>query len=535
MRKQEKRLGSRKLSAAILAMLLLAVLMPSQVKSFTTNGTQKTFDFAVTSGKNAEISSASFRSYEITGDITGITNSPNFRTELGFMRTLHYLDGEQCETGLQCVGGFCCSSACRSSACPTQEAAAVSAPAGGGGAGIPWAVRWRYVTSSDHPTIWVIANADGTIASVWEAEDPVHQGDYPENPSPLESQELKPGQRVLSVEPPTINELKVLMGGLSAEDRKNILEKLGEYLNKRGWHTSFKGLNDIAAVAPRYEPSARQWAYRFFAEHFHIAPGSAIQIFFRISAKDKLKSVADSSAKLEEYRTNLASAKVQQNTRISGADIAEWYLGDGNVEAGDMVTLDRASGFMRKVVSGEDIFGVIATSPQQVLGKKLDDNDIRISLIGRVPVKVNLEGGPIKIGDKITSSPIAGVGTKATNDGYTIGTALEPLASCDNVCKILVFVNLDYSTFNGAGGSSQAKKLCLEEVCVTKEQLKMLLERNGLGDTSDNFGGIREDINYHGKDVSAEDSKYVINDMIAFVETLKIKFFKDSSEKWQNQ
>src|SRR3989338_965492 len=108
MRKQEKRLGSRKLSAAILAMLLLAVLMPSQVKSFTTNGTQKTFDFAVTSGKNAEISSASFRSYEITGDITGITNSPNFRTELGFMRTLHYLDGEQCETGLQCVGGFCC-------------------------------------------------------------------------------------------------------------------------------------------------------------------------------------------------------------------------------------------------------------------------------------------------------------------------------------------------------------------------------------------------------------------------------------------
>ena len=26
-------------------MLLLAVLMPSQVKSFTTNGTQKTFDF----------------------------------------------------------------------------------------------------------------------------------------------------------------------------------------------------------------------------------------------------------------------------------------------------------------------------------------------------------------------------------------------------------------------------------------------------------------------------------------------------------
>src|SRR3989344_4039395 len=135
MRKQEKRLGSRKLSAAILAMLLLAVLMPSQVKSFTTNGTQKTFDFAVTSGKNAEISSASFRSYEITGDITGITNSPNCRTELGFMRTLHYLDGEQCETGLQCVGGFCCSNACQSSSCPTQQAAAASAAAGGGGGG----------------------------------------------------------------------------------------------------------------------------------------------------------------------------------------------------------------------------------------------------------------------------------------------------------------------------------------------------------------------------------------------------------------
>jgi hypothetical protein len=76
----------------------------------------------------------------------------------------------------------------------------------------------------------------------------------------------------------------------------------------------------------------------------------------------------------------------------------------------------------------------------------------QVALAGRVLVKVNLEGGEIKIGDRITLSSTPGVGAKATTSGMTIGIALEPYyggsTSIDSVYdkdaigKILVFVNL---------------------------------------------------------------------------------------------
>ena len=61
--------------------------------------------------------------------------------------------------------------------------------------------------------------------------------------------------------------------------------------------------------------------------------------------------------------------------------------------------------------------------------------------------------------------------------------------------------------------------------------LKEVMKESSLGDKFDSFRRIRNDINYYGKDISAEDSKHIINDMIAFVEKLKIKFFKYSFEK----
>ena len=61
--------------------------------------------------------------------------------------------------------------------------------------------------------------------------------------------------------------------------------------------------------------------------------------------------------------------------------------------------------------------------------------------------------------------------------------------------------------------------------------LKEIMKESNLGDTFDNFRKIRNDINYYGKDVSAEDSKLIINEMIAFIETIKTKFFKNSLAK----
>ncbi len=87
------------------------------------------------------------------------------------------------------------------------------------------------------------------------------------------------------------------------------------------------------------------------------------------------------------------------------------------------------------------------------------DHPMPVALNGRVPVKVSTEGGPIKPGDRITTSSLPGIGMKATTSGPAIGVALAPFdgpvgADCSpstssgtmySCGKIFVFVNLGYS------------------------------------------------------------------------------------------
>ena len=64
-----------------------------------------------------------------------------------------------------------------------------------------------------------------------------------------------------------------------------------------------------------------------------------------------------------------------------------------------------------------------------------------VALVGRVPVKVNLEGGNIAIGDDITVSSVSGVGKKATMAGeVVVGTALGVFDEHSTSDTVLVFV-----------------------------------------------------------------------------------------------
>lgn len=83
--------------------------------------------------------------------------------------------------------------------------------------------------------------------------------------------------------------------------------------------------------------------------------------------------------------------------------------------------------------------GVITTAPHSVLGDEASTT-VRAALVGRVPVIVSGENGPIKKGDRITSSSIAGIGMKASRAGSVVGRALEDfdpekLGSCDATLK----------------------------------------------------------------------------------------------------
>jgi hypothetical protein len=158
----------------------------------------------------------------------------------------------------------------------------------------------------------------------------------------------------------------------------------------------------------------------------------------------------------------------------SSSDLAENYQAfENNLEAGDIVAITNTNltnnnigpsetyGLM-KAKSGTSIIGVISTKPGITLGLDNDNvnttNQKPVALSGRVPVKVNLEGGPILPGDQITISSLSGIGTKATSSGEMIGYALEAFGpsspQAGGVGKILVFVNLGYGRLSPqvAGG-----------------------------------------------------------------------------------
>ncbi len=148
----------------------------------------------------------------------------------------------------------------------------------------------------------------------------------------------------------------------------------------------------------------------------------------------------------------------------SGADIAEsYYTFDLSVEPGDVVSIlktnaieeitDESKYFVEKSASAYDsnLVGVIASQPSTTLGGgygeiSTDAGEViaktrPVSLIGRVPVKVNLENGPVEIGDFLTSSSSPGVAMKATGAGRIIGRAFEPFDGTVTNCEISFIKN----------------------------------------------------------------------------------------------
>lgn len=143
-----------------------------------------------------------------------------------------------------------------------------------------------------------------------------------------------------------------------------------------------------------------------------------------------------------------------------GADLAEYYTSESELDPGTIVSLDRKrAGAVQKTESSyqSDILGIVATAPGLVLGPK-EEQSYAVALVGRVPVKVITQNGPIRAGDRITASNAPGYAMKALKAGRVVGTALEDLteeklAPCPlsdalpgETCGVIeVFVNLsDY-------------------------------------------------------------------------------------------
>lgn len=233
-------------------------------------------------------------------------------------------------------------------------------------------------------------------------------------------------------------------------------------------------------------------------------------------------------------------------TGTTTLDLAETYPFDNSCfamgtcpEAADLVCADTnmTAGVKKCSANSDEAYiGVVSTNPGFLLGgaeigESQTTSTAKIALSGRVPVKVHLTTGTIKIGDELTSGMIDGVAKKAVDPGHVIGVALESFGneneSYPQDGSVLVFINphwsigkidekeiptelpdfsststptiLDQFTLivenslqklglvikNGAAKLKQlivdklfVKQLCIGETCIGEQQLKDLLEKN---------------------------------------------------------
>ena len=135
----------------------------------------------------------------------------------------------------------------------------------------------------------------------------------------------------------------------------------------------------------------------------------------------------------------------EYSTVTSGTDLAENYpVNDPSISAGDIVSVDTAAPVtIGRAVAGDNhpLVGVISTQPGLLLTASSTDatGERPVALSGRVPTKVNMENGPVAIGDRIALSSVPGVGRKATPFEDSVGIALEPVTQ-DGM--VTVFMNL---------------------------------------------------------------------------------------------
>lgn len=133
-------------------------------------------------------------------------------------------------------------------------------------------------------------------------------------------------------------------------------------------------------------------------------------------------------------------------------DVAEWVDSEEQLTAGSVVIIDPEK--TNHVIASTQAYdtavaGVVSTQPGVLLGVP-GDSRYKIATTGRVRVRVDATRGPIRAGDLLVSSGVAGTamksvpvdvgGVKMHRPGTLIGKALEPLES--GAGEILVLLSL---------------------------------------------------------------------------------------------
>jgi len=149
-------------------------------------------------------------------------------------------------------------------------------------------------------------------------------------------------------------------------------------------------------------------------------------------------------------------AFAQSNDTSSG--IATYIPIAGETHPGDIVDLSKNGYKLSSTPYDPSVFGVIAENPSVSFENTNLKGTQPVISTGKVYVRVTTVNGPIHKGDLISASKTPGVGQKATQDGYVIGTALQDYTASDPkaIGRVLVVLNI---TFNASSGQSNKNLL----------------------------------------------------------------------------
>ncbi len=135
-----------------------------------------------------------------------------------------------------------------------------------------------------------------------------------------------------------------------------------------------------------------------------------------------------------------APAAVAVNTQVA----------DGEAQVGDILSVSE-NGLVRSAVSYDPkMIGVIVEAPI-VSVEPRSEGTSAVASSGTAQVRVSSAGGPIAVGDFITSSETAGVGKKATESGYVLGKALGALEGDGGLVSVSLEIG-DRQIGTGGGG-----------------------------------------------------------------------------------
>jgi hypothetical protein len=143
---------------------------------------------------------------------------------------------------------------------------------------------------------------------------------------------------------------------------------------------------------------------------------------------------------------------VSGNINAKWQDVAEWVPSTQKLAVGTVVVVD-AAGQNRVLASTSaydtSVAGVITAQPGLILGEAGEDK-VKVATTGRVKVKVDATRAPVRAGDLLVTSDVAGVAMKSEpvsfagismhRPGTIIGKALEPLEK--GTGEILVLLSL---------------------------------------------------------------------------------------------